>query len=155
VLVLALIHGSARAQPLDQERATAGSARAMPSTAACWRRCRHRRLVLPDRARLADADVVKRRTKMKKMIAVAVTSIALTVPASAENWWRPEPLKGHNIHAACLLGWAALAMENGATVEQARNEGWRKCQHIENKGMDSDRKFYLNDIIDKVSRGFR
>jgi hypothetical protein len=91
---------------------------------------------------------------MKKMIAVAVTSIALTVPAAAEFLWKPEPMRGHNIHAASLLGWAALAMENSATVEDAKNEAWRKCQHVPNKGMDSDRKFYLNDIIDNISRAF-
>jgi hypothetical protein len=38
----------------------------------------------------------------KSFVAATMLLVALTVPASAEYLWKPEPLKGHNIHHAML-----------------------------------------------------
>lgn len=67
-----------------------------------------------------------------------------------------------DVRAACVLGWAALSIEQGAkTVETAANAGWRRCRHIKvspPKGIDKedwrevegDRTEELNSVIRRM-----
>jgi hypothetical protein len=87
---------------------------------------------------------------MKRFLTTVAVLVALTVPAAADK---------SDTQAACVLGWAALAIENGAkTVDAARNAGWRHCRHLKEpmpkninkedwKEVEGDRSEYLNFVI--------
>jgi hypothetical protein len=88
--------------------------------------------------------------EMKRFLSTVAVIVVLTVPAAADK---------SDTKAACVLGWAALAIENGAkTVDAARNAGWRHCRHLKEpmpkninkddwKEVEGDRSEYLNSII--------
>jgi len=83
---------------------------------------------------------------MRKLLTTLAVLVALIEPANADALQ----------HEACLIGFKELAASESVTVrkvmtvDEAMAKAWRSCQHIKNKGMDSDRRIYLGDVLMKV-----
>ena len=62
---------------------------------------------------------------MNKLMTTAAVLVALIAPAQA--LFGP---KG-DAQMACVIGWAAVAIEEGAkTAKAAEDTGWRRCRHL-------------------------
>ena len=88
-----------------------------------------------------------------KRIMIAAAFALLTTTAWAQS--------KQDTQAACVLGWAALSIEQGAkTVDEARKAGWRHCRDIkqapprteDDKEIAGDREEYLNSVIYRMFR---
>ena len=101
---------------------------------------------------------------MKKLMTTAAVLVALIAPAQA--LYGP---KG-DAQMACVVGWAAVAIGDGAkTAEAAEAAGWRHCRHLnwsvpKNAGKQkrealeeagSDMAFAIKDTVEAMFKGLR